>query len=77
MDLRLLDAEPTLEERAAVDAVLGRRRRWAAGSVEDGHAAHGGHDARAQRHLLLPALHALQSARAGSARAGSTTCASG
>ena len=29
--------------------------------VRDTHVAHGGHDARARRHLLLPALHAAQS----------------
>ena len=29
--------------------------------VRDTHVAHGGHDARAKRHLLLPALHAAQS----------------
>ena len=34
----------------------GARRRGAV----DGHTARGGHEARARRHLLLPALHALQ-----------------
>jgi NADH-quinone oxidoreductase subunit F len=61
MDLRLLDAEPTTDERAAIDAFLGPPvSSWAgADAVEDGHSAHGGHSARAQRHQLLPTLHAL------------------
>jgi NADH-quinone oxidoreductase subunit F len=61
VDVRLLDAEPTAEERAAVDAFLGPPlSSWAgADRVENGHSAHGGHAARAQRHQLLPALHAL------------------
>jgi NADH-quinone oxidoreductase subunit F len=61
VDLRLLNAEPTVEERAAVDAILGPSLADWAGpdAVEDGRAAHGGHAARAQRHLLLPVLHAL------------------
>jgi NADH-quinone oxidoreductase subunit F len=64
VDLRLLlDAEPTAEERDAVDAFLGPSAEWTA-AADNGHAAHGGHAARAQRHLLLPTLHALH-ARAG------------
>ncbi len=61
MDVRLLDAEPTAEERAAVDAFLGPPvSHWAgADRVENGHSAHGGHAARAERHQLLPTLHAL------------------
>jgi len=61
VDLRLLDAEPTTDERAAIDAFLGPPvSAWAgADAVEDGHSAHGGHAARAQRHQLLPALHAV------------------
>jgi len=61
VDVRLLDAEPTAEERAAVDAFLGPPlSSWAgADRVENGHSAHGGHAARAQRHQLLPTLHAL------------------
>ncbi len=65
MDLHLLNAEPTDEEREAVDALLGRSASgWDGGDrVEsrDGHTASGGHAARQQRHLLLPALHAVQS----------------
>ncbi len=66
MDLRLLDAQPTIDERAAIDAFLGPPvSAWAgADRVENGHSAHGGHAARAQRHQLLPTLHALH-ARAG------------
>ena len=61
VDLRLLDAEPTTDERAAVDAFLGPPvSSWAgADAVENGHSAHGGHAARAQRHQLLPTLHAV------------------
>lgn len=66
MDLRLSDAQPTAEERSAVDAVLGPPQSgWDGGervAARDGHVAFGGHAARAARHLLLPALHALQSA---------------
>src|SRR3954464_3827689 len=62
MDLRLTNQEPTEAERAAVDSVLGPPdSAWVGGDRgEDGHAANGGHAARAQRHLLLPVLHALQ-----------------
>jgi NADH-quinone oxidoreductase subunit F len=61
VDLRLLEAEPTTDERAAIDAFLGPPvSSWAgADAVEDGHSAHGGHAARARRHQLLPTLHAL------------------
>ncbi|HUA48074.1 MAG TPA: NAD(P)H-dependent oxidoreductase subunit E [Solirubrobacteraceae bacterium] len=71
MDLRLLDAEPTTDERAAIDAFLGPPvSAWAgADRVENGHSAHGGHAARAQRQQLLPTLHALH-ARAGWISAG-------
>jgi NADH-quinone oxidoreductase subunit F len=58
VDVRLLDAEPTEAERDAVDAFLGPSLQlWA--SDGNGHARHGGHDVRAQRHMLLPTLHAL------------------
>ena len=61
MDLRLLDAEPTAVERDAVDAFLGPSLATWSGTdaIDNGHAAHGGHAARAQRHMLLPTLHAL------------------
>ena len=55
MDLRLLEAEPTGAERAAVDAFLGD----ALDGQVAGRVAHGGRAARAQRHRLLPTLHAL------------------
>jgi NADH-quinone oxidoreductase subunit F len=65
MDLKLLDAEPSAEEREAVDALLGAPTSgWDGGvrdPVRDTHVAFGGHEARARRHLLLPALHAVQS----------------
>ena len=39
-------------------------RSWAgADRVENGHSAHGGHAARAERHQLLPTLHALHEQR--------------
>ena len=63
MDLRLLDSPPTATERDAVDGVLGPpASSWAGGERgADGHSARGGHAARAQRHLLLPVLHEVQS----------------
>jgi NADH-quinone oxidoreductase subunit F len=64
MDLRLSPTPARPEERAAVDALLGPPDSgWTGGirhAERDGHAARGGHAARAQRHLLLPALHAVQ-----------------
>ena len=67
MDLHLLPASATDDERAAVDEVLGPPTSgWEGGerSELDGHVARSGREARDQRHLLLPALHAVQS-RAG------------
>ncbi|HKV70860.1 MAG TPA: NAD(P)H-dependent oxidoreductase subunit E [Gemmatimonadales bacterium] len=65
MDLHFRDATPTDDERAAVDAVLGAPvSGWDGGqrvAGRDGHLSLGGHEARARRHLLLPALHAVQS----------------
>jgi NADH-quinone oxidoreductase subunit F len=64
VDLRLGAAVPaTDEERAAIASVLGSPGTgWEGGQREaaDGHAALGGHAARARRHLLLPVLHAVQ-----------------
>ncbi len=64
MDLHLLDAAPTDDERAAVDAVLGPPESgWHGGdrrADREGHVAFGGRAARERRHLLLPALHAVQ-----------------
>ncbi|HEX6221269.1 MAG TPA: NAD(P)H-dependent oxidoreductase subunit E, partial [Acidimicrobiia bacterium] len=56
MDLRLMLDRPTEAERAAVDALLGADQAF------NGRIVYGGHSARAQRHLLLPALHAVQDA---------------
>jgi NADH-quinone oxidoreductase subunit F len=65
VDLHLVpEAEPTANERAAVDAVLGPPLDgWDGGtrlSGVSGNTAAGGHAARAQRHLLLPTLESLQ-----------------
>jgi NADH-quinone oxidoreductase subunit F len=65
VDLRLIaDAEPTQSERAALDEVLGPPgSSWEGGARltgADGNTAAGGHAARGRRHLLLPALWALQ-----------------
>jgi NADH-quinone oxidoreductase subunit F len=64
LDLRIHGAEPTAEERAAVEEVLGAAASGWEGaerdSDRDGRFARGGHAARDRRHLLLPALHALQ-----------------
>jgi NADH-quinone oxidoreductase subunit F len=64
VDLHLLDAEPTVEEREAVDAFLGAPvSGWEGGERQprDAHTAAGGHAARGRRHLLLPTFHAVQS----------------
>jgi NADH-quinone oxidoreductase subunit F len=65
LDLHLLDADPTDEEREAVDALLGPATSgWDGGQrseSRDAHTASSGHAARERRHLLLPALHAVQS----------------
>ncbi|HMC55539.1 MAG TPA: NAD(P)H-dependent oxidoreductase subunit E [Gemmatimonadaceae bacterium] len=63
MDLHLLEAEPTRDERDAVDALLGPPLSgWDGGErdpVRDTHVAIGGHAARSNRHMLLPTLHAV------------------
>ena len=65
MDLHLLDAVANEEEREAIDLFLGAPTSgWDGGLREearDAHTAAGGHEARARRHLLLPALQAVQS----------------
>ncbi len=64
MDLHLLPAPPTDDERDAVDGVLGAPESgWEGGARRDidGHMSRGGHAARDRRTMLLPALHALQS----------------
>jgi NADH-quinone oxidoreductase subunit F len=64
VDLHLTAAQPTTEEKAAVDAELGAPESgWEGGARridKEGRAAIGGHDARSRRHLLLPVLHAIQ-----------------
>jgi NADH-quinone oxidoreductase subunit F len=65
VDLKLIpDAEPTPSERAAVESVLGAPADgWDGGERRlgpAGNTAAGGHAARGRRHLLLPALWALQ-----------------
>jgi NADH-quinone oxidoreductase subunit F len=60
-----MDAVPTEEERVAVDTLLGPAETgWEGGAWrdEDGRVAGGGRAARARRHLLLPALHAVNDA---------------
>ncbi len=56
MDLHLMTARPTDEERRAVDALLGP-----AVPVDD-RVGRGGHETEGDRTLLLPALHALHAA---------------
>jgi NADH-quinone oxidoreductase subunit F len=66
MDIRPVDTPATDDERAAVDAVLGPpESAWDGGprgNPRDAHVATvGGRETRALRHMLLPALQALQS----------------
>jgi NADH-quinone oxidoreductase subunit F len=66
VDLHLSAAAPTDAEREAVDRLLGAPVPSSAepqARVEflDGRVVRGGHEARARRTMLLPALHALQS----------------
>ena len=56
MDLVTITQRPTETERLAVDSIAGPRDEW------NGRVVFGGHAARARRHLLLPALHAVQDA---------------
>lgn len=64
MDLHLTGARPTPEEQAAVDLELGAPESvWEGGERSDGDvrsASGGSQKAHAQRHLLLPVLHAIQ-----------------
>jgi NADH-quinone oxidoreductase subunit F len=65
MDIKRIEAKPTDAERQAIDALLGSpRSAWdggARGTPRDAHVATvGGAESRAMRHLLLPALQALQ-----------------
>jgi NADH-quinone oxidoreductase subunit F len=62
VDLRLTNTPPSNAEREAVDSVLGPpTSAWTGGERGlESRGAVGGHSARAQRHLLLPVLHAVQ-----------------
>src|SRR5918996_3355786 len=65
MDLKIVGAEPTAEEQAAVDALLGPpATAWEGGRRDvaaDTRVARGGlEEARDRRDLLLPAFHAVQ-----------------
>jgi NADH-quinone oxidoreductase subunit F len=66
VDLHLMEAAPTGEERAAVDRLLGPpSTTWEGGEARtagDLRVVRAGREARDRRHLLLPALHALQGA---------------
>jgi NADH-quinone oxidoreductase subunit F len=63
LDLHLMTAAPTEEERAAVDGLLGPPASHWVGAERtegDGRVARGGREARDDRTLLLPALHAVR-----------------
>jgi NADH-quinone oxidoreductase subunit F len=64
MDLHVIGPLASPAERAAVDSVLGPPESgWVGGPRRpgvEGHAARGGHEIRARRSQLLPALHAVQ-----------------
>jgi NADH-quinone oxidoreductase subunit F len=63
MDIRVAGPHATPDERAAVDQLLGPPRSgWEGGtqSPRDQRVSFGGQAVRAQRHLLLPTLHAVQ-----------------
>ena len=65
MDIKLIESPATADERAAVDGLLGPPlSQWEGGDRIDpreGHVGYSGAAVRAQRHLLLPALQAVQS----------------
>ena len=64
MDLHIIGGEPTDDERAAVDALLGPPESgWQGGErdiARDGRTATGGRSLIGDRHQLLPAFHAVQ-----------------
>ena len=63
MDIRSTGGAATLDEKAAVDAVLGESASiWEGGERRPGddHIAYGGRATRMRRHLLLPVLHSIQ-----------------
>ena len=55
-------AEPTALERDAIDGAFAGLAHPTVHDDRPMRSAHAGHDARAQRHLLLPVLHAVQDA---------------
>src|SRR5262245_31214467 len=62
MELQIASASATADERAAVDTVLGPPPAGARRGARDPaghHLVRGGRELRAERHLLLPALHAI------------------
>jgi NADH-quinone oxidoreductase subunit F len=64
LDIHLTNAQPAPEERAAVDGELGAPDSGWQGATRkigsDSRTASTGQEARSQRHLLLPVLHAVQ-----------------
>ena len=64
MDIKAIAADPTAEERDAIDVLLGApSSAWdggARGTPGDSHVAYGARDVGHGRHMLLPALEALQ-----------------
>jgi NADH-quinone oxidoreductase subunit F len=63
VDIKVAGPPASAEELAAVDELLGPAQSgWQGGSqsLRDQRVAFGGRSARSQRHLLLPALHAIQ-----------------
>ena len=64
MDLHIVGADATADERAAVDALLGPPvSEWQGAerdNARDGRTAAGGRAIAGERHLLLPVLHAVQ-----------------
>jgi len=62
LDLHFTDAQPTDEERQAVNVLFGPPSSAWEGAPRndvDGQVTAGGHEARSRRHQLLPALHAV------------------
>jgi NADH-quinone oxidoreductase subunit F len=63
VDIQTSGGPATLDERSAVDEVLGPPDSiWEGGDrrAKDDHIAYGGRAARSQRHQLLPVLHSIQ-----------------
>jgi NADH-quinone oxidoreductase subunit F len=64
VDLHITGGEPTEDERAAIDGLLGLPESgWEGGArdiARDGRTAAGGHSVIGDRHLLLPAFHTVQ-----------------